>query len=300
MLGKEHVLSTIAISFSLIIIIIFQHFLKITDVITTQQIFEYLSNLPKIDYIYLILFFLAMVLASTAPDIDVEQPQSIVKRRNFISSFWFTTVKYIAYLPMASLFEFSKNKDKTVGHRKIFHSLYGAVAYTISIVIIFIIFSTLFLFLKNALSQPSMNHTIVNGTVINKYVNTSLSFIKQYWNFVLAFLIGSFIGFIAHLFEDSLTVSGVVYLPFITDIGLKGRLRTGSKEFYESHHVRFFEKSEFGMIVIWIFNLLFIWFYFVHGLYLLSLIETIFLYTIFLVVFMFIFTGLRISRFYRF
>ncbi len=295
MLGKEHILSTVAIAISLIIIMIFQHFLTITTSITTQQAFSYIVKLPKIDYIYLALFLFAMILASTAPDIDVEQPESVVKRRSFLASFWFTIVKYIAYLPMASLFFLSKNENKAVGHRKIFHSLYGAISYTISIVIIFIIFMSLFLFLRNATSSTAS----INGTTINEYVSTSVSLIKNHWNFVFAFLIGSFIGFIAHLFEDSLTVSGIVYLPFITNIGLKGRLRTGSKEFYETEHVRFFSKSKFGMIMIWVFNLIFIWGYFHYSLYVLSFSESLLIYVGGLIIFMVIFAGLKVAKFER-
>ena len=292
MLGKEHILSTIIIAITIIYILIFQKFLIITSIISPQQMILDIMTLPSIDYIYIFIFFLAMVMASTAPDIDVEHPEAMVKKRSKISSIWFTTVKYVSYLPMASLFSFSKNKTQIVGHRKIFHSVYGAIAYTISMVMIFTLILTLLFFILNVANNPS-NISGINGNVIINYVNSSVSLLKNYWNFVIVFLIGSFLGFMAHLFEDSMTVSGIVYFPFITKLGLKGRLKTGNKQFYITYNTHFLRKSKFGMIMIWVFNILFILFYSYYGLYLLSLIDIVVVYIISNFIFFFIFSGLK-------
>ncbi len=294
MLGKEHVLSTLIFAITFVYIAIFQHFYVIKTPLTVQQMMFDLANLPEIDYIYIGLFIVAMLMASTAPDIDVEQPISVVKRRRFLSSLWFTIVKYIAYLPMAFLLSFSKNSNEDIGHRKIFHSLYGAISYTISIIIIFIIILTLFFIVLNYKNTKELN-----SNTIGSYINQSVMIVKNYWNFVFVFLIGSFLGFMAHLFEDSLTVSGIVYLPFITNIGLKGRLRTGSKEFYELRNVGIFGRSWFGMVMIWVFNIAFIFVYYYYNLYLLSLINVIIIYVVGIFIFLKIFAGLRFSRFNR-
>ncbi len=302
MLGREHVLSTLIFAITIVYIAIFQHFLSITRVLTPQQMLTYIATLPEIDYLYIAIFIVAMLLASTAPDIDVEHPEAMVRKRSAVSSMWFTTVKYIAYLPMASLFSFSKNREKAVGHRKIFHSVYGAISYTISIVIIFIIILTATFLLINVFKNPTHVSTTasnITGNTISEYVGESIVTLKHYWNFVIVFLIGSFLGFMAHLFEDSLTVSGIVYFPFITSLGLKGRLKTGNKEFYIARRVGIFRKSRFGMYMIWVFNILFILAYSYYGFYLLSLLDVVIIYLVSMFIFLTIFAGLRISNLNR-
>lgn len=296
MLGREHILSTVIIAITIIYVMIFQKFLMIANVITPQQMIADILTLPKMDYVYIALFFVAMVMASTAPDVDVEQPDAVVRKRSKLSSFWFTIVKYIAYLPMASLFSLSKNKTKFVGHRKIFHSVYGAIAYTISMVIIFIIVLSIMFFATNVAQNPSNASTKlsnISGNTIGIYLHESIVTIKHYWNFVLFFLAGSFIGFMAHLFEDSLTVSGITYFPLITKLGLKGRLKTGNKEFYKINHVVYLRRSKFGMIMIWVFNILFILAYSYYGLYLFSILDVTIIYLVSIFIFLAIFAGLK-------
>ena len=191
---------------------------------------------------------------------------------------------------MTLIFNFSKDKEKIVGHRKIFHSIYGAIIFSFSILIIFIIFLLIF-FVALSFYQPQQSSGI-SVNAVSGSLSKSIQMIKDYWNFVLFFLIGSFIGFIAHLAEDSLTVSGIVYLPFISDIGLKGSLKTGNKEFYETNNTGFLKKSKFGMIMIWVFNIIFILIYSFYSLYLLGfLVIPIYFISIFL--FFMVFAGLR-------
>lgn len=297
MLGKEHVLSTIIFAITFVYILIFQKFLVITNIITPQQMIFDIISLPNIDYIYIFLLFIAMVIASTSPDVDVEQPTSIVRKRSVISSIWFTIVKYIAYLPMTAFFTILGDRSQTVGHRKIFHSIYGAIAYTISIVIIFIIILTSIFFIISSYKNIT-NNTMTNSQTTNSittYVGNSVNIIKYYWDFVLIFLIGSFIGFMAHLFEDSLTVSGIVYLPFITNIGLKGRLKTGSEEFYTIDHTNILRQSKTGMVMIWMFNILFIFGYSFFNLYLLNLLYVFIIYFVGIFIFLMITAGLKPS-----
>jgi hypothetical protein len=297
MLGKEHILSTLAVSIALIFIIIFQKFYHITSTLAYNQILIYIFSLPPIDYIYLSIFFAGMIIASTAPDIDVEEPLTALRRKGFLSNIWFNLIKYIAYTPTALFLSiFRKNE---VGHRKIFHSIFGAVFYSISIVIIFIIFISLFLFTISLIQNPSISENAISSNTISTisfYLTNSELILKYFWNYVYVFLIGSILGFLSHLYEDSTTVSGIAYLPFITSLGLKGRLRTGSKQFYQERGVNFLGKTKFGMFMFWIYNLLFIYIYFAYSLYLHSLTATIIMYLIFSFVFLMITCGLKPAK----
>jgi len=289
MLGKEHFSSTLAISISLIVIIIFQIFNNINSIITFSQIPIYMLSLPYIDYIYLFIFFAGMMIASTAPDVDVEEPLTALRRKGKLSTIWFNLIKYIAYTPTAlflSIFDKSE-----VGHRKIFHSIFGMIFYSIAVLIIFIIIISVISFII-----ISLHFSTTNGITTTQ--NTIYIF-KYFWNYIYVFLIGSALGFLSHLYEDSTTVSGIAYLPIITNLGLKGRLKTGSKEFYEERNIRFLEKSKFGMYMFWIYNFLFIYIYFNYGLYLYSFIFTIIIYLLLYIAFLSITCGLRPSKIVR-
>ena len=297
MLGKEHVLSTLAIAISFMVIIIFQKFYHFNTVILYGQIPHYLTSLPSIDYIYLLLFFIGMMIASTAPDVDVEEPLTALRRKSKLSTLWFNLIKYIGYTPTALFLSIFKKNE--VGHRRIFHSMFGAFFYSIAIVVIFVMFISLILFASNFVHNPyATENSIKLNTIgsIYKYLSTSELIIKYFWNYVFVFLIGSVLGFLSHLYEDSTTVSGIAYLPMITDIGLKGRLRTGSKEFYEERGVHFFGKSKFGMYMFWIYNLLFIYLYFKYAIYSLSLGYAIIIYIAFSFVFLLITCGLKPAK----
>jgi hypothetical protein len=300
MLGKEHILSTIAISIAFIFIIIFQQFYHITSLLTYNKILIDIFSLPPIDYIYLFIFFAGMIIASTAPDVDVEEPLTALRRKGLLSEIWFNLVKYIAYTPTALFLSiFSKNE---VGHRKIFHSIFGAVFYSISIVIIFIIFISLFLFIMSIIQNPSISKSTMNSNAIGTisfYLTNSELILKYFWNYVYIFLIGSILGFLSHLYEDSTTVSGIAYLPFVTNLGLKGRLRTGNNQFYQERDINFFGKTKFGMFMFWIYNLFFIYIYFAYSLYLYPLIATIIIYLIFSFISLMITCGLRPTKITR-
>ena len=289
MLGKEHFSSTLAISISLIVIIIFQIFNNINSVITFSQIPIYILSLPYIDYIYLFIFFAGMMIASTAPDVDVEEPFTALRRKGKLSTIWFNLIKYIAYTPTAlflSIFDKSE-----VGHRKIFHSIFGMIFYSIAVLIIFIIIISIISFIIISLHVSTTNGiTTTQDTV---YI------FKYFWNYIYVFLIGSALGFLSHLYEDSTTVSGITYFPIITNLGLKGKLKTGSKEFYEERNIHFLEKSRFGMYMFWIYNFLFIYIYFNYGLYLYSFIFTIIIYLLLSIVLLVITCGLRPSKIVR-
>ena len=99
MLGKEHVLSTLAIALSFMIIIIFQKFYHVTTTLSYNQISYYLASLPPIYYIYLFLFFIGMMIASTAPDVDVEEPLTALRRKSKLSTLWFNLIKIYRIYP---------------------------------------------------------------------------------------------------------------------------------------------------------------------------------------------------------
>jgi len=297
MLGKEHILSTLSIALSLIVIIIFQKFYHLTAILPFNDIILRIFSLPPIDYAYLFLFFIGMMIASTAPDVDVEEPLTALRRKSKLSTLWFNLIKYIAYTPTAIFLSFFKKNE--VGHRKIFHSIFGAIFYSIAIVIIFMIFISIILFGVRSMHNPSMSeNSITTNTIgtIYYYFTSSELILKYFWNYVLAFLIGSGLGFLSHLYEDSTTVSGIAYLPMITNLGLKGRLRTGSKEFYEQRNVHFLGKSKFGMYMFWVYNLVFLYLYFKYGLYLLSLSQIIIIYMLFSFFFLFITCGMKPAK----
>jgi len=300
MLGKEHILSTLAIAISFIVIIIFQKFYHIASILSYNQIITYALSLPAIDYLYLFLFFIGMMIASTAPDVDVEEPLTALRRKGKLSTIWFNLIKYIAYTPTALFLSIFKKNE--VGHRKIFHSIFGAIFYSIAIVIIFIIFITIILFAIGTIHNPSMSENAITTNTIGTiyyYFTSSEVILKYFWNYVLAFLIGSVLGFLSHLYEDSTTVSGITYLPMITSLGLKGRLRTGSKDFYKQRNIHFLGKSKFGMYIFWVYNLLFIYIYFNYGLYLISLENIIIIYVIFSFIFLLITCGMRPAKITR-
>jgi len=297
MLGKEHILSTLAIAISFMVIIIFQKFYHLASILSYNQIIVYVFSLPSIAYLYLFLFFIGMMIASTAPDVDVEEPLTALRRKGKLSTIWFNLIKYIAYTPTALFLSIFKKNE--VGHRKIFHSIFGAIFYSIAIVIIFIIFIGIILFSIGIIHNPSTSENAITSNTIGTiyyYFTSSELILKYFWNYVLAFLIGSALGFLSHLYEDSTTVSGIAYFPMITSLGLKGRLRTGSKEFYEQRNVHFLGKSKFGMYMFWLYNLLFIYVYFNYGLYLISLKSTIIIYVIFSFIFLLITCGLRPAK----
>jgi len=300
MLGKEHILSTLAIAISFMVIIIFQKFYHLASILSYNQIIVYVFSLPSIAYLYLFLFFIGMMIASTAPDVDVEEPLTALRRKGKLSTLWFNLIKYIAYTPTALFLSIFKKNE--VGHRKIFHSIFGAIFYSIAIVIIFIIFIGILLFAIGFIHNPSTSENAITSNTIGTiyyYFTSSELILKYFWNYVLAFLIGSALGFLSHLYEDSTTVSGIAYFPMITSLGLKGRLRTGNKEFYEQRDVHFLGKSKFGMYMFWLYNLLFIYIYFNYGLYLISLKSTIIIYVIFSFIFLLITCGMRPAKITR-
>lgn len=251
--------------------------------------------MSPIYYLYIFIFLFAMLLSSTAPDIDVERPYTLVRKRNRLTSFWFSLVKGIAYFPLTMILSLSKKTKTEIGHRRIFHSIFGLIFYCISIIILFMIILTIIIFLLNYLSNPSGINQITTNSIFSS-INSSILLLKHYWQILGAFIIGSAAGFLSHLYEDSTTVSGINYFPFIIKWRLRGRLKTGNKEFYSDYHVRFYNRSSFGAAMFWIFNLGFLIFYFNSALYLLQIYETLLIYLLSSFVFLLITCNMRPSR----
>ncbi len=286
MLGKEHILTTSFLLVSLLIILLFSFFNSPSSFVNVS-IFTLIFNAVKTDYLYLILFSFGMMISATVPDVDISSNLKGLKIWNKIVSFGFRITEL--------LFGHVLGKN-TFSHRHINHSLFGAIGYVVSIIIFFIIVLALILLAYNIL----ITHTIILSLSV---LTESLDMIVQYRIIVFWFVFGAFCGFMAHLFEDSLTVSGINYFPGILHKRIYGKFITVSKSGYRDSNgevvkVGFLSRSIAGAYSISFFTILFdiIFIYFKIYMFPLYIVVLLFLFSLYF--YSFIFCGLRLKKDY--
>lgn len=287
MLGKEHIDSTLSFELVALIFIIFSY-LSTATVFLHFNLFQVLFSVVKLYYIPLILFAIGMTISATVPDIDISGDIKGLKIWNKLLRFDYTfTAGFL------SLFF----GQKVFSHRHIYHSFFGAISYAIYISLL-TVFVSFILLLAYSIIFVHVPFSILGIITIFK---TAISLVISYKIYLLWFIFGAILGFLAHLFEDSLTVSGVNYFIGFTEKRLAGKFITVGKNGYRNKDdqivtVPYYRRSAFGANLVIIFNILFAALYFYFGLYLFTLIQVLGIYFIFLFLFSIIFCGLKIKK----
>lgn len=273
MMGKQHIKTTIFFLASFILILFYHYG------ITTSNV------------IYYALFSFAVIISSTVPDIDLTDKQQGLKIWNKIMHLFYK----IFTLPIKIIFR--KNSENIISHRKIFHSFIG--------VMIYLAFIIIFLFLIY-IGYNYISFVISTGKfVLNplKYIKPFYSLIVSNYTYVYYFLLGSVLGFISHLVEDTATFDGINYLGF-GKYKLKGVLITTYKNYYTDENgnqfrLRFWKKSGFGVIMLSAFSILFdiIFLYFKIYLIITNIYILFAIFFLFILFFEVLFLRVRIFKF---
>ena len=282
MLGKQHILVTSFFLVAYLSILIFSYFH--TGPIAFKSILPIFISVFYKNYIFLILFSIGVLISATSPDIDISSNIKGVKVWNKLTR--------IGYILLKSIMRIALPKED-FQHRHLYHSVIGMIMYSFIIVV----FSFLVLFAYTLFSTFISTQTISASSF-----STSYTLFLQYDIYVEIFIIGCVVGFFSHLLEDSITVSGIDYLPFITKKRLAGKFVTvGKNGIYKKFDgttmkVGYFKRSQFGAWLDVIYALLFIFLFFYFNIYLYSLVISSISFLIGLIIYDTIFCGLRIKK----
>lgn len=282
MLGKQHILVTSFFLVAYLSILIFSYFH--TGPIAFKSILPIFISVFYKNYIFLILFSIGVLISTTSPDIDISSNIKGVKVWNKLTR--------IGYILLKSIMRIALPKED-FQHRHLYHSVIGMIMYSFIIVV----FSFLVLFAYTLFSTFISTQTISASSF-----STSYTLFLQYDIYVEIFIIGCVVGFFSHLLEDSITVSGIDYLPFITKKRLAGKFVTvGKNGIYKKFDgttmkVGYFKRSQFGAWLDVIYALLFIFLFFYFNIYLYSLVISSISFLIGLIIYDTIFCGLRIKK----
>lgn len=280
MLGKQHIFVTSFFLIAYLSILIFSYFH--TGQITLATIIPILISVVYKNYIFLILFSIGVMISATAPDIDISSNIKGIEIWNKLTRFGYI-------LLVGTLLTIIPNKD--FAHRHLYHSFIGMIMY--SVIIVGIAFSILF------------GYTLITAFITTHSISLSSFSIAyqlflKYEIYVEMFIIGCSVGFFSHLLEDSITVSGIDYLPFITKKRLAGKFVTvGKNGIYKKFDgttmkVGYFKRSQFGAWLDVIYALLFVFLFFYFNIYLYSLVICSIIFLLGLLIFDTIFCGLKI------
>lgn len=283
MLGKQHLFVTWIFLLGFLSIIVFSYFNsnKITSLSSALLI---LFNVLKTNYLLLLLFSVGVMLSATAPDIDISS-----NVRGF--PIW-NKITRVSYLVLTKIMKPFFPAD-SFSHRHLYHSVFGLVIYG---VIIFILsFSMSFCYVM-------ATTLFVHKTLTFELFFTALSLLMSYSLYFFTFVIGCSVGFFSHLLEDTITVSGINYLPFITKYRLAGKFITCGKQGYKNMNtgkttkVPFYKRSSMGATLLSVYGLVFLVMFFYFSIYLSSFLLASLLFLLGFFVFSVIFCGLRIKK----
>lgn len=288
MLGKEHIKATFFFMITAIIFILFSYLNPQTSALTFAHAINILILSVKNYWIYILLFAIGMMMSATVPDIDISTNIKGIKVWNKIIGFSYK----VATLPLALIFG-----AKPFTHRHIYHSLFGAISYGITIAILSFLIVSISLF---AITVFTTHSAVLSLTLI---ATNSFDLLMLYKYYLLVFIIGAFMGFMAHLFEDTITVSGINYLPGFLHKRIAGKFITTGKNGYknaagETIKVKTLSRSITGAYLLIAFNLIFDVLYFYFSLYLISFYLLLIIFYISLVLFEVVFCNLRIKKDY--
>jgi hypothetical protein len=281
MLGKQHILVTSFFLIAYLAIIIFSYFN--TTSVSASNILSVASVIVYKNYILFLLFSIGVLISATAPDIDISSNIKGVKVWNKL-----TRVGYLLLTSIMRIFLPKKNFE----HRHIYHSFVGMAMYSLIILVVSFCFFGGYVLLFSFIS----NH------VVNVYLlKTAYSVFLLKLQYVEIFIIGCAVGFFSHLLEDSITVSGIDYFPGITKKRLAGKFITvGKNGIYKSRDgstikVGYFKRSQFGawLSIVYVFIFLSMFFYF--SIYLTGLVFSSVIFLIGLLLYDFVFCGLKIK-----
>jgi hypothetical protein len=291
MLGKEHIKATAFFAITALAFIIFMILNHFSQPITINTILTVIATTFYKYYLYMFLFIVGMMISATVPDIDISTNIQGVKIWNKIIGIGYQITKMI-FTPLLGA--------RTFSHRHLYHSVVGDIIYTILIGAVVFSIITLLLFSYSMIITQQIN---IQTSFIAAVFTSTYNLILQYKGLFLWFVVGAFIGFMAHLFEDTITVSGINYFPGLLHKRIAGKFITCTAAGYRNQkgdvtHVSFFKRSISGVILLSTFNVLFLFMFFELHLYLLPLILTGLIFYGSLVVFEFIFCGLKIKKDY--
>ncbi|MEM4114519.1 MAG: metal-dependent hydrolase [Saccharolobus sp.] len=283
MLGKQHLIVTIVFLFAYLSIIIFSYFntAKITSI---SSFFVILFSVIKTQYIFLLLFSVGVIISSTAPDIDMTS--------NTEGFFIWNKITRLGYLVLTAFMKPFANKD-TFEHRHLYHSVFGIIIYAAIIFLIFFFAGFIFLAITLLLSHQAIGLELFALT-FNK--------LMVYKTYLYIFIIGCAVGFMSHLLEDTITVTGINYFPGISKYRLAGRFITCGKHGYRKRdtgelvYVPFFKRTGFAAILLSIYTFIFIGTFFYFNIYLSGWLYSSILFLVGYLIYSTIFCGLKIKK----